>query len=297
MGPAGLFAEDADDYARKLELLLADAALRERLGAKGTRHAERYYSLTSCVHRLEGIYDGVLGRHTVAPAGPIAYGQSKLGFLVAGEVDDPGSMAHHVVGGSIPDEAALDLLRALLADRMMSYLELGTPNTLLVALAASHGASPCELCAEGVARDIEATVSLNNWEDRVTITRDRDGLHPRLSWSSMPPKRCPPRRAAPDCGADRPCTYGGAAGEPGSRGLRLPDGWRGLVGGCHAGAPPGARLRLRRPAAGASAAPRGGAARGLHRRRPTHPRGWRTGAPARPECAHRPLESKRICRM
>jgi glycosyltransferase involved in cell wall biosynthesis len=76
MGPGGLFAEGEDDYAEKLEQLFSDQGMRERLAAKGRTHARRYYSLESCVSRLEHLYERLSGAPDRAIEGPIPYADS-----------------------------------------------------------------------------------------------------------------------------------------------------------------------------------------------------------------------------
>jgi hypothetical protein len=172
MGPAGLFAQDEEDYVRKLQRLLEDGALRDRLAAKARPHAERYYTVGSCVRRLMDVYDGLLLDRPPSSRGPLPYGRSELGFLVAGRLDDPASAAHHVLTGRIPDEPAADLVRHVVAPAD-AYCEVGGANTLLafaVAQAAERSA-PAHLYArsgESVGAAV-ATVDLNNWEDRLTI--------------------------------------------------------------------------------------------------------------------------------
>jgi hypothetical protein len=175
MGPAGLFAVDGDDYAAKLGQLFSDDELRERLARKARPHAQRYYSLPSCVERLEHVLELVAGRTSPTPfTAPMPYGQSDLGFLVAGDVDDPASVAHHVVAGPIPQEPAVDLLGQLLSPGV-GYHEAGTSNTLLALTAASASAvthlhAPSGFGASAVA----AGASLNNWEERLFISEADD---------------------------------------------------------------------------------------------------------------------------
>jgi hypothetical protein len=171
MGPAGAFAEDVDGYAAELERLYADADLRALRGAKGREHAERYYTLQSCVDQLVAAYGRVIHGAGGAAERPPAYGRSDLGFLVAGDVDDPHSVAHHVVAGPIPDEPAADLLATLLPDDAR-YAEAGSAETLLPLVAARATAGPVHVAADGDATALHASVSLNGWEERVIVAAE-----------------------------------------------------------------------------------------------------------------------------
>jgi hypothetical protein len=170
IGPAGLFALDTGDYAAKLGRLLSDRDLCDSLARKARPHAERYYSLQGCVRRLEQAFTTALGRgDSTAALSPMPYGQSDLGFLVAGPLDDPTSVAHHVVAGGIPQAAAAGLLPHLLRPGTV-YHEAGSANTILALIAAAadcrtHLHAPQDSAASGVLADIH----LNNWEHRLFL--------------------------------------------------------------------------------------------------------------------------------
>jgi Glycosyl transferases group 1 len=181
MGPAGLFATDAQDYATKLDQLFTDRELYDRLASKAVRHAQRYYSIESCVRRLEHAYETLLSdpsgpTRTAMPPMATPYGQSDLGFLVAGAIEDPTSVAHHVATGEIPDEPVVDLLRNLVGPESV-YHEVGSANTIL-ALAVSTGdhALPRHLHASADAHveAARASIELNNWEERLVLRVVRD---------------------------------------------------------------------------------------------------------------------------
>lgn len=164
MGPAGLFAVDTGDYATKLERLLTDPRAHARLASKARPHAEQYYSLGGCVKRLEDAYDQVARRPSRGSSAPMAYGQSELGFLVAGDVDNPASIAHHVVAGEPPDEPVVDLLRHVLVPGG-SYCEAGPADTVLPLAAAAQGTPSKLYTPPGADADaVVASIDLNNWE-------------------------------------------------------------------------------------------------------------------------------------
>jgi hypothetical protein len=170
MGPAGLFALDTGDYAAKLERLLSDRDLCESLARKARPHAERYYSLDSCVRRLERAFETALGRADSATTlWALPYGHSDLGFLVAGPVDDPTSVAHHIVAGGIPQASAARLLPHLLRDGAV-YHEAGSANTVLALTAAAAGcASHLHAPQDSAASGVLADIYLNNWEHRLFL--------------------------------------------------------------------------------------------------------------------------------
>jgi hypothetical protein len=171
MGPAGLFALDTSDYAARLDRLLSDCALYELLAGKARVHAERYYALDSCVRLFGGALERAAGHRDVTVAEPqLPYGQSDLGFLVAGAVDDPASVAHHIVAGGIPQAPAAELVPYLVQEGS-SYHEAGSANTILALVAASRAtASHLHVPPGAEAAAVEATIWLNNWEQRLFVT-------------------------------------------------------------------------------------------------------------------------------
>jgi hypothetical protein len=172
MGPAGLFALDGDDYAEKLDLLLTDHDLAARLAAKARPHAERYYSLPSCVQRLEAAYDRVMGRPGAASIGrPLPYGQSELGFLVAGDVDDPAGLARHVVCGSVPDEEPNRFVQRALGPGAR-FVQLGAPSSLLW-MSAAHVTATVTMYVSDRQQlaEVALDAELNNWEPRLRVTQ------------------------------------------------------------------------------------------------------------------------------
>jgi hypothetical protein len=172
MGPAGLFAGDDVDYAEKLERLFSDRELRERLAGKARRHARRYYSLESCVARLEHVYQRLTDDSDRAIEHAIPYGQSDFGFLIAGAIDDPASTAHHVVTGRPPQAPLVDLLARLLRAGP-TYREVGSPETILALAAAHHAPSSARqflyVSERADLAGVAASIDLNNWENRLSI--------------------------------------------------------------------------------------------------------------------------------
>jgi len=173
MGPAGLFARDLDDYTDKLRALFVDNDLRARLAAKARPHAEAYYSLPACVEALSAVYRRLCGQ-SVPPTRPQAmpYGRSPLGFLQAGELEKPSSIAYHVLTGDIPEAFEVHITRFFLP-HIRTFIDVGANIGLYCLLAAHecpagvqvHAFEPQpECCAT-----LQHTVHLNNWEDRLAV--------------------------------------------------------------------------------------------------------------------------------
>jgi len=173
MGPAGLFARDLDDYTDKLCALFVDNDLRGRLAAKARSHAEAYYSLPACVEALSAVYRRLCGQ-PVPPIRPqvMPYGRSPLGFLQAGELEKPSSIAYHVLTGGIPEAFEVHMTRFFLP-HIHTFIDVGANIGLYCLLAAHecpagaqvHAFEPQpECCAT-----LRHTVYLNNWEGRLTV--------------------------------------------------------------------------------------------------------------------------------
>lgn len=174
MGPAGLCARDLDDYTEKLGRLLADSNLRQKLASKAKPHAETYYSIDSCVQKLAQIYEAIFTQ----AEGPtqlhreVSYGQSDMGFLYAGVLEDPACIAHHVTTGGIPEEFDVQIFRFFLPYIKIMF-DVGA-NTGLYCFVAAHGC-PSEARIHAFEPQPDAceimhkTINLNNWEDRVYV--------------------------------------------------------------------------------------------------------------------------------
>ena len=52
-------ARNAEVLAERLDVLLSDAALRERMGINGREYAERHFSLAKVVEKHMEIYDSL----------------------------------------------------------------------------------------------------------------------------------------------------------------------------------------------------------------------------------------------
>lgn len=182
MGPAGLFAESAQDYADKLERLLVDSSLRQRLASKARRHAEEYYSIPACVDELTRIYAKVVDTEIHSDeVRRIEYGHSELGFLYAGELSSPTSPAYHILSGTVSPEIGVHLVRHL-SPFVKRYVDIGASTGIYGCLVAKDGAADAELhefeLEDSGYRYTKRTVWLNNWEDRVVVHRLGSGRQP-----------------------------------------------------------------------------------------------------------------------
>lgn len=174
MGPAGLFAVSLEDYTTKLQALFTNEKLRLQLNGKARYHAEKYYSVNSCVQALRRIYHQISGRTASSTfAGkPLAYGQSRLGFLYAGAIEQPAEIAHHVAAGTIPEAFNVEIVRSFLP-QVKVFFDIGSNTGLYCFLAANECPPGAEIYAFEPQRDccdiMRETIYLNNWENRVAV--------------------------------------------------------------------------------------------------------------------------------
>jgi hypothetical protein len=139
MGPAGLFATDLADYTAKLELLFTNVNLRSKLAAKARPHAEKYYSLESCVAELEQIYGRVVGLPVGDASGDkISYGYSAgMGFLWAGEMKRS-NLAYNVLTGGIAEGFEVHITRLFLSKAQI-FIDIGADVGPYCLVAAHEG--------------------------------------------------------------------------------------------------------------------------------------------------------------
>ena len=163
--------------------LLEDSALRTKLSSKARPHAERYFSLERCVADLSAVYERICGRPMPGEdAGPLSYGLSPLGYLQAGNLTDPASIAYHILTGGVPEEFDVHIFRFFVRD-MRCMLDVGA-NIGLYCCIAAHESSEGFVChafepQPECERALLQTVSLNNWENRLFVhavgLSDKDG--------------------------------------------------------------------------------------------------------------------------
>jgi len=173
MGPAGLFAQNLDDYAQKLDQLFSNSTMRQKMASKAKELAEEFYSVEAGMHKLESVYTQVSGHpkdNALVPT--MDYGLWALGFLYAGETDNPAALAYNIATGGIPEEFELHVTRFFLP-HIKTFYDVGA-NTGLYGFVAAHECPfdshiymyepQPECCSQ-----MKKIIWLNNWEDRVTV--------------------------------------------------------------------------------------------------------------------------------
>lgn len=172
MGPGGLFADNAQEYTTYLQRLFTHASLRQKLGTKGKAHAECYYALDGAVRHLESIYEMLTGRSEKAISSNAIYGLTELGYLQAGNITSPASIAHNVMTGGIPEPYDVRLFSFFLP-RMRVMLDVGANIGLYCCVAARRAPEGARAYAIEPQPDccatLKETVRLNNWENRLFI--------------------------------------------------------------------------------------------------------------------------------
>jgi FkbM family methyltransferase len=180
MGPAGLFAKDAQDYADKLNSLMTSEPLRRALASKAKLHAEKYYSVAAAVRDLSTVYQAQLEKQGT-PAVGMQYGISPLGFLYYGKIETTGEIATHVMTGTVPEEFGVYLIRQF-KDAVSTFIDIGANTGLYGFVMAQAQPSAQVYMVEPqpeCVQQMKETVWLNNWETRVTIVPMALGNDPK----------------------------------------------------------------------------------------------------------------------
>ena len=68
-GENGLLATSSEEWMAALELLIDDAAMRERLGAMGRRTVEEKYSMQRCAEHFASVVRATVGEETRTESG------------------------------------------------------------------------------------------------------------------------------------------------------------------------------------------------------------------------------------
>lgn len=171
IGPAGLFANNLDDYTRKLEKLFSDETFRKKLASKAIAHAKEYYSLESCVKRLIKIYKQLTNKPFEKEKDEkISYGYSDMGFLYAGIIEEPANIAYHVLTGGIPEEFDTLIVRFFLP-KVKTFFDIGANTGIYCLIAANECAEDAKVFAFEPQPDcfkyLQKTIYLNNWEEKL----------------------------------------------------------------------------------------------------------------------------------
>jgi len=174
MGPSGLFAHNLDEYTEMLDDLFKNEALRKKLSAKAKIHAEQYYSVSACVQKVSLTYQKLAGMtiDNENSLSELEYGYSHLGYLQAGDLENPASISNHILVGGTPEQFEVEVTQKLLP-KVKTFIDIGANIGLYCLVAAAeclpsgkvYAFEPQPDCYKALIK----TVWLNNWEDRVFV--------------------------------------------------------------------------------------------------------------------------------
>jgi hypothetical protein len=174
MGPGGSLVDGIDEYAERLGALLGDDNSRARLGRKGLDHATEYYAPDACALELTSVYEHLLsGTSKRYRSGSVSYGRLDTGFLWAGELEVPGTVAHHVLAGGKPREFTTSLVDAVVRPGARVLAE-GEAGLLFAVAAAMRGATADVSVASEQTVYARRTLELNDLEGAITIGSDQE---------------------------------------------------------------------------------------------------------------------------
>lgn len=171
MGPAGMFARNQEEYTAALRKLFSDYSWRAKLTARAKKQAEDNYSIESFIDTVNEKYHEILKLPFAKKVKKeIPYGYSNYGFLYAGNLDDPSSIAHHVLVGSNPEEFEIFITKTLLSG-VSTFVDIGANTGLYCFVAAKelldsakiYAYEPQKECFETMKR----TIFLNDWEQKL----------------------------------------------------------------------------------------------------------------------------------
>lgn len=172
IGPAGKCVSSTKEYVEFLSELRHNSLFYKILNSKALEYSEANFSLSSIVDRFETIVLGVLNgttANTIAPR--FSFGRSPLGFLQYGELENPASIAHHIVENTFPEKYDL-LIAGHFLKRSKVFYDVGA-NIGLYCLLGPHLNSrlevycfePQKVCVE----QLQQSIYLNNWEHRMNV--------------------------------------------------------------------------------------------------------------------------------
>ncbi len=184
MGPAGVFAQNLEEYEILLKKLFSNSTYRNHLAQKAKPHAQKYYSMDKCLYQILKIYEKLTGkdwshalsRYDKNPNSAIPYGYSDMGFLYAGDMNKSYNIAYYVLVGGIPEAFDVSIVRSLLP-YTKHFFDIGTNTGIYCWLAAQYYSTSNLAGAKVFAFEpqkdcfqiLNATSSLNNWEDLVSV--------------------------------------------------------------------------------------------------------------------------------
>ena len=172
IGPAGRCVVNPKEYADFLRELRDNLTLSEKLSSKALKFSRENFSLESVVRQFEIIIQGVFSSIDLSPSNSRrSFGRSPLGFLQFGELNNPASIAHHIVEDSIPEECDL-LIARYFFNRSKVFYDVGSNIGLYCFLGAQVNSNLEVFCFEpqkDCLAQLEQSTYLNNWENRISI--------------------------------------------------------------------------------------------------------------------------------
>lgn len=172
IGPSGFCVDTINDYKKTLDKFFVDKPFRKSLSSKATEFSAAHYSLGAVVKKFEELLiSSLYGIDSIDEISKYSYGRSPLGFLQYGEMNNPASIAHHIVEQTIPENFDVKIASFFLR-RANRFFDIGS-NIGLYSLTAAQINSTLEIhCFEpqpDCVMQLGQSVYLNNWEDRFTI--------------------------------------------------------------------------------------------------------------------------------
>ena len=170
MGPSGIFASNQRQYASYLERLFSDKKLRSDLSQKAAIHAQKYYSVDSCVDQFAQILLSVhFKSRSKADSNRISYSMSPFGYLRAFFFESKQIRSHTFEINDPDRDRAPRFLRFALS-RARAIVDVGARTGFFSFYAARHANEKLEIVAYKPDLKslplIRETIWLNNWENR-----------------------------------------------------------------------------------------------------------------------------------
>ncbi len=178
MGPGGLFAHDAKEYASMLGRLFESKAMRTDLGGRGREHALKYYTLEKIIPDICDTYKTVLGSGVLRSA-QVTYGYSEMGFLHAGKAAE--YPYDHVILGGVPESFDVQIVKRCLGG-IRTFWDIGANTGIYCFVAATETDSDARIVAfepqPECCAQLRETIRLNRWEKKVEVCAIGLGEHP-----------------------------------------------------------------------------------------------------------------------
>ncbi len=172
IGPAGRCVASTKEYANFLREVRDNEALYEILSLKALEFSKASYSLSSVVQKFENtVLEVVSGVTRDTVSSNFSFGRSQLGFLQYGELDNPASIAHHIVEDTIPEKYDI-LIAGHFLKRSTVFYDIGANIGLYCLFGAEINSKLKVFCFEpqkDCTEQLQRSVYLNNWESRILI--------------------------------------------------------------------------------------------------------------------------------